>query len=307
LKIERGRNNQQTLPELLSETGCVKPDAPHELVPGAIPYRVAIPFWSDAADKERYLFVPPSKQLALQADGDLEVPEGSVAIKHFSKNGKRFETRFYVRHDDGEYSGYSYAWLDDGQDARLVRETEVRKVQGEDWVFPGMDACNQCHTSAAGRTLGLELAQLDVPEPGGSQLVRLKRAGILPDAASPRKWGFGAQASWSISDRARAYLHVNCSSCHRPQGPGRGGLDLRFETALGDTGLCDEAQLGPVDNAAEGRALLIAPGKPQESVLLSRLARRGRRQMPPLASLAVDQQGATLVRRFIETFRGCNR
>jgi hypothetical protein len=33
----------------------------------------------------------------------------------------------------------------------------------------------------------------------------------------------------SLDRRARAYLHENCGYCHRPNGPGQGPMDFRFE------------------------------------------------------------------------------
>src|SRR5678809_1051572 len=47
------------LPPLLSQTGAFK-DTRH-LVPsgGLIPYELIVPFWSDGADKARWISVPP--------------------------------------------------------------------------------------------------------------------------------------------------------------------------------------------------------------------------------------------------------
>jgi putative heme-binding domain-containing protein len=45
--------------------------------------------------------------------------------------------------------------------------------------------------------------------------------------------------------------------------------------------------------------MLVAPGEPDRSVLVHRLARRGRGQMPPLVSARVDEQAATLFRDWI--------
>src|SRR5690606_34888098 len=75
LRLDPGRRHDG-LPRLLSETGCVEPSDPHRLAPGAIPYEVAVSFWSDGADKQRYLFLPPGTQLTVLPDGDLELPFG---------------------------------------------------------------------------------------------------------------------------------------------------------------------------------------------------------------------------------------
>jgi putative heme-binding domain-containing protein len=46
-------------------------------------------------------------------------------------------------------------------------------------------------------------------------------------------------------------------------------------------------------------AMLVSPGAPDQSVLLSRLNRRGRGQMPPLVSGAVDDAAVALFREWI--------
>lgn len=46
-------------------------------------------------------------------------------------------------------------------------------------------------------------------------------------------------------------------------------------------------------------ARLIAPGDPSRSVLLERMSRRGPRQMPPLGTNRIDEQGTALIREWI--------
>ncbi len=294
LRLDPSRG-KAALPQLLSETGCVEPSDPRALARGAIPYEVAVPFWSDGADKQRYLFLPPGESLAPLPDGDLEVPRGSVLVKSFANHGRPFETRFYVRHEDGEYSGYSYAWRADGSDAELVETTRRGQVGELDWIFPGPEACHQCHTAAAGRTLGLELAQLALP----GQLERLAKAGALAGPAP------GVKAlsirEGSLEERARAYLHVNCSGCHRPQGPGRGALDPRYQVPLADSGVCEPSVLSVNGNR------LVVPGHADASLLFQGLSQRGPGSMPPLATLRVDSEGAAVVAAWIHGMRACGR
>lgn len=298
LRLDPSRGNDG-LPRLLSETGCVEPSNPRALVSGAIPYDVAVPFWSDGAEKQRYLFLPRGTGLEVLPEGDLEVPYGTVLVKNFAHQGRLFETRFYVRHEDGEYSGYSYAWRSDGSDADLVESTRRGKVGGPtgalEWIFPGPEACHQCHTAAAGRTLGLELAQLNLP----GQLERLAGLGVLesPVAGAPTL----STAEGSLEARARAYLHVNCSGCHRPQGPGRGALDLRYQVPLARSGVCEPSRL------AVNRNPLVAPGHAEASPLFQRLSQRGEGSMPPLATLHVDREGAAVVAAWINAIGDCAR
>jgi hypothetical protein len=50
-------------------------------------------------------------------------------------------------------------------------------------------------------------------------------------------------------------------------------------------------------------AKLVLPGSPEKSVLLERIARRGKDQMPPLSSNEIDQQAVVLIRKWIEGLR----
>ena len=53
------------------------------------------------------------------------------------------------------------------------------------------------------------------------------------------------------------------------------------------------------DTFGIANAMLVAPGAPGESVLLQRMNRRGRGQMPPLVSGAVDHAAVELFREWI--------
>jgi putative heme-binding domain-containing protein len=46
-------------------------------------------------------------------------------------------------------------------------------------------------------------------------------------------------------------------------------------------------------------AMLVAPGRPESSIVLQRLARRGRGQMPPLVTTVVDEKAVQLMRQWI--------
>ena len=48
-------------------------------------------------------------------------------------------------------------------------------------------------------------------------------------------------------------------------------------------------------------AKLVVPGSPERSLLLQRIARRGRGQMPQLATSMVDEQAVTLLTEWIES------
>ena len=286
-------------PYTLLASGCVNAGDPMIPIDELVPYEVNLPFWSDGADTRRWLAVPDGR-IAIGDDGDFDLPNGSVLLKSFVRDGVPIETRLLVRHDDGAWAGYSYAWRSDGSDAELVVDARTVDTAGGPWVIPAIEDCTWCHSDAAGGSLGLETAQLARTIDGVDQLAHLDMLGLFADtpdgAALP-----GDDAP--LEDRARAWLHVNCSQCHRPDGPaGRAQLDLRVSTALADTKLCDGPRAGELGLSDPA---LVVPGAPDRSVLLARVRSLGSVRMPPLASLVVDDEGAALLEAWITAGPTC--
>jgi uncharacterized repeat protein (TIGR03806 family) len=297
----------------LSETGCVDSADPRLPADGLIPYEVAAPFWSDGAQKERWLAIPDGTTVAVTADGDFEFPAGAVTMKHFRVDGELVETRLFMRHPDGGWAGYSYRWNAQQTDAERVDGGAVADVGGRQWIFPSGNECMSCHTSAAGFTLGLEAVQLDhdftYPSTGRSanQLDTLDGIALfespLPARTEPGLTDPYDTAA-ALEDRARAYLHTNCAQCHRGAAAMPSDMDLRARKALADTKACDapptagDVGLGPA-------ARIIAPGDPDASVMQARIERRDAHGMPPLATSAVDETGAALLREWIASLDGC--
>ena len=84
-------SSASSAPKTLSATGCLDPNA-------AVPYDVASPLWSDGAEKQRAVVLPSGTQARVLPDGDLKFPVGTVAIKTFSRGGKKVETRLFIQH-----------------------------------------------------------------------------------------------------------------------------------------------------------------------------------------------------------------
>jgi uncharacterized repeat protein (TIGR03806 family) len=304
-----------TIPTLLSDTGCTNPSDVTQPYAGLVPYDLNAPFWSDGAAKDRLLGLPNGTAIARQADGDWEFPNGTVIVKNFRLNGNLIETRHLMRHTDGVWGGYTYEWNAQQTEATRVQGGKVVNIGGQDWIFPSEGQCMECHTSAARFALGPETAQLNstyaYPAPGraANQLETLDHimmftsplpgpATTLPALANP------ADGSVSLMFRARAYLHTNCAQCHRPGGPTPSSMDLRFDTALSNTNACNAVpQLGRLGNP---NALLIAPGEPSNSLVIERMTRRDIHGMPPLGSSLIDTDGVSLLTNWINGLANCN-
>lgn len=312
MQASGGNREPGVMAGALSATGCVDPNNPQQAAEAMIPYTVNNPLWSDGAEKERFLSLPNTKHIELTAEGDFLFPIGSVLMKHFKLDGQYIETRLFARGELG-WQGFSYEWLDDQSDAILLEDGKDKLIQDVDWHFPSPGQCMTCHTRAANFSLGLETLQLnsDYYYPtniNANQLDTLFSIGLFstPLSAELRAQKIlpMTESSESVAERARSYLHSNCSHCHRPDGPTSSKMDLRYTTQLSNTDACNAqpnaGDLG-IDNAR-----LIAPGEPDRSVLLARMKLRDSHQMPPLGTHLVDDDAVAVITEWIASLTGCN-
>jgi uncharacterized repeat protein (TIGR03806 family) len=297
----------------LSATGCVSASDASQPAAGLIPYDVAAPFWSDGATKERWLAIPDGTSISVGADGDFTFPNGTVLMKHFRLNGNLVETRLFMRHPDGDWAGYTYEWNAQHTDATLVQGGKTVAIGTQNWIFPSGNDCLTCHTSVAGFALGLESAQLNhdfTYASTGRTVNELQTLDFLvlfttplgdPSLQPVLPDPFGTAP---LGQRARAYLHTNCSQCHRAGGPTPSSMDLRYSTLLSNTGACNAMpQSGDLGIGAAAR--IIAPGSAANSVLVARINRRDASQMPPLATNVVDSAGVQLISDWIASLTTC--
>ncbi len=303
-----------TIPTRLSDSGLYSDMATRSLSPGIIPYSVNAPFWSDGAEKERFIALPGETQIEFSSNGNWGFPANSVLVKNFYLGSQLVETRFFVKRPEGEaWDGYNYMW--EGDEATLLTESTTRTytVDGREHThyFPSRAECLSCHTAQSGYVLGVRTAQLNgehaYAEGADNQLRTLDHIGLFTAPISEPLSSLPSFPRYDdervpVAKRARAYLATNCASCHRPQGTGRGGIDMRYSTPLDQMRLVGvDAQYGDLGLDEPRR---IAPGQPQHSTVLARMRTLDDNRMPPLASLRVDSQGTQLIERWIAELGG---
>jgi uncharacterized repeat protein (TIGR03806 family) len=306
-------------PRLLSQVGVFSDLATLTPIPELMPYDINVSFWSDGAEKQRWIGVPAGERIKFSADGEWTFPPGTMFVKNFElpadelSSGRRalIETRVLVCGADGGVSGASYQWREDGSDAELVNEAVTARVGGKGertWYFPGRDDCRVCHTPAAGGVLGVKTRQINRPLRAGmeNQLTVWDRRGLFEHGLGPikperlAKLSAAKDSSASIEERARSYLDANCANCHRPGGVA-GNFDARYSTPLARQNLID----GPVlIDLGIDRARVISPHDVWRSIALARVETPDLTRMPPLAHERVDKEGAGLLRAWIESLPG---
>ncbi len=259
--------------------------------------------------------MPDGTTISIDAADDWDFPPESVIVKNFRLNGALVETRLLMRHPDGIWAGYTYEWDPLETEATRVQGGKTVDIGGQFYIFPSEGECMACHTNAAGFSLGPETAQLNrdftYPTTGrtANQLATLDHiimfSSPLPDVpANLPQLTDPEDTGASLDDRARAYLHTNCSQCHRPGGPTPSGMDFRYTTTLSNTNACDaipqSGDLGLVN------ARIIAPGDASRSVLVERIGRRDSQGMPPLGSSLPDTNGIALITVWVNGLQNCN-
>lgn len=296
----------------LSDTGCVNNAKPTEAASGLIPYVVNNPLWSDGAEKQRFLSLPDNTQATVASNGDFNFPVGSVLVKHFKFGEKFVETRLFA-HGELGWQGFSYEWNDAQTDATLLSDAKDKTIGNILWHFPSPGQCMECHTTAAGFSLGLETKQLngDFIYPGqktANQLTALAHIGIfsapLSTAQKTEKLYGLNDTQATLQQKARSYLHSNCSNCHQPDGPTPVNLDLRYSTPLAQTKICNIAPVSGDLGLVTPK--ILALGDPTKSVLLKRMQALDGTQMPPIARSVVDTQAVQVVSDWIASLTTCD-
>jgi uncharacterized repeat protein (TIGR03806 family) len=239
------------------------------------------------------------------------------------------ETRLLVRQATG-WVALPYVW-DEGRGDAFLRiagsASKITTVDAEgrsrviDYLVPTRNECASCHASdhsdGALHPIGIAARHLEKvyhhydggPAP---QLATWIERGLLDRTSREIRanalWRAGEQAgegAESIAHRARSYLDINCGHCHSQTGAAdTTGLFLDAAT--------DEARrLGvckpPIaaGRGSGGRSYSIVPGRPDESILVYRLASEDPAvRMPEIGRSTAHEAGVALVRRWIERLPG---
>lgn len=323
--------------ELLSSyrffTGDPARQLPNDRV---VPYDLNTQLFSDYTHKHRFVWVPPGTQVRYDPVESFEFPAGTVIIKTFTypvdqrdlgRGETVLETRLLVRRRHG-WVGLPYVWNAERTDARLRPLGQALTVGGIQadgayatypYFVPNANQCKGCHNEHDNRMgpLGPKARNLNKPYayPHGveNQLAYWTRIGLLagaPDpAAAPYVPPFDDPQAGSLEARARAYLDVNCGNCHNPRGPGRtSGLYLTVhETDPLRLGICKSP--AAAGRGTGGFLFDIAPGRPDESILVFRMvSTEPGIAMPELGRQRVHTQGVDVVREWIASLEGdCRR
>ena len=308
---------------LFTDPGGRSPNA------GLTPYTLNTPLFSDYAEKSRFVFLPPGTKAQYRPTGAFEFPVGTTLVKTFAypadfrRPGDKvryLETRLLIRKAGG-WTAQAYVWNEDQTKAVLKRAGARLDVQfvdahGQarriDYAVPNANQCKECHSLAGELTpIGPKARNLngDQAYAGGreNQLAHWTKAGLLsgaPAPASAPRTAVWDDAAEPLQARARAYLDANCAHCHNAAGmASNSGLNLDLEESR-------PAALGvgkrPVaaGRGSGGLEVAIAPGQPDQSILLHRMkSTEPGVMMPELGRSVVHDEGVALIADYIRSLR----
>jgi len=292
-------------------------------------YDINAVLFSNYAEKLRFIKLPAGTKANYSTDNILELPKQTVIIKNFfyendfrnpGKGRRILETRLLVNEENG-WTAYPYVWNDEQTEAFYDVAGDVKKVsyinkEGKhitvDYIIPNKNQCKGCHSRNNRMTpIGPTAMQLnkDHTYAGGkqNQLTYWQQKGLLsglPPLNTIEKFPGIDDKSQSLELRARAYLDVNCGTCHHPEGPANSsGLFLHYDQG-------PSVELGIMKSpVAAGRgagknAFDIVPGKPHKSILSFRMQTNDPGiAMPELGREQVHKEGVKLIREWIKQMK----
>jgi hypothetical protein len=302
------------LPEDVFCTGLYAKYGSTAVSSDVLPYTPGVVLWSDGAEKQRYLQLPPGTQIDTSDLDAWKFPVGTKAWKEFRVDGHLIETRLFWKRGASDWESGTYVW-DESESTATLNTDKKPRILDSGYEIPTLKDCGKCHHGGSDHLLGIEAVALALPTAKGATLESLAGGGWLshpPDllqATLPEDETGKAGAALGV-------LHANCGmACHSARGLGDETqllLRLRASEIWPSTGSSSARQTDayhatvnqPPTTASVAQkfpdSVRITPGDHERSLLWQVAHLRGEYQMPPLVSHKVDEVGTQLVADWID-------
>ena len=309
-------------PATLSAAGLYSDIATRALAPGVRPFAPKFALWTDGAEKNRYVYLPPGTQIDNTSEGEWVYPVGTRLYKDFARDGVLLETRLLYKRAEGDWYSMAYVWNATHTDAFPAPEGQ-NNVLNTTHDVPSQAQCGECHSQMRDQGRAFTAVQLSheptTNEPNEVTLDVLREEGLL--RVAPPVGGYTIPGT--AQDRAAlGYLHANCGHCHNSGFV----MDVWLDPATLDSGAENDKSVEDVnsyrslvgqDAAFYGGTTLVAPGNVDESFLYWRANMRGGSvpagetipaqfapfisQMPPLGTEEFDLDGTEALAVWIQS------
>jgi len=309
-----------SFPNKLSEFNFFLDESAQIPSENVIPYELISTLFSDYSYKQRWVYVPNNKKAKYEENWVFDFPTGSALIKTFyyptderdpSAGKQLLETRLLLRKEDG-WEAVSYAWNEEQNEAYKKVAGKTINVAWTDFTgeeqkvryrVPNINQCKECHAADDKITpIGPKARNinkdLEFKEGNFNQLVYWMNREIIDEypleLSSPVDW---TDENKDINDRVRSYLDINCGHCHSPTGNANStGLYLHLNETR-DIHLGKYKKPVATGRGSGGLKYSIVPGKPDESILLHRMASMDPGVMMPESGRALTHEEAVIMVR----------
>jgi hypothetical protein len=299
-------------PTDLACTGLYSDWPSRTVAPDARPFTPGYVLWSDGAEKQRWIYLPPGTRIDTSDMDQWTFPVGTKVWKQFSLGGQLVETRFLWKRAPRGWLYTTYAWSSDGSSATELTTGE-HGWNGTPYEIPAQWQCQDCHAGRLDFVLGFEAVSLAAAGASGLTLSELVNEGLVtrPPASPIVVPGTPTESA------ALGWLHANCrTACHNDTSWACvTTLFMRLEV-----GKMGSVQATDTWNTAVGQPLAllndgfmppwpmlrITPGDPTRSCVWYRPSVRDPgptlpNQMPPLDTHVVSDAGLALVAAWISS------
>lgn len=293
-------------------------------VDGIFHYELSTPLFTDYAIKDRFIVLPAGKSIKYTEEGALDFPDSSIIIKNFAYTNAAhekvmIETRLLVKDPkDKKWKVMNYLWNKEQTEAvkhitgariPITLLDETGKKYFTNYQVPNTNDCKRCHIKDGtlipigpkARNLNFTLTGQTVNQL--SKWVAKGKLSGLPELSKVHQLPVWTDKKhYSLEQRARAYLDVNCAHCHTKGGDAYNtGLFLDYQETNADHLGMRKAPVS-AGGGAGGMDYDVVPGVPEQSILLYRMnSTEPGTAMPELARTIIHKEGVELIKEWIRS------
>ncbi|MCX6111426.1 MAG: hypothetical protein NTZ90_17660 [Proteobacteria bacterium] len=239
-------STEATLPTSFHALGLFTGPNATQPISSLVPYNVKVSLWSDGLGKTRFIYVPTGSTISHErSSNNLVFPKGTILIKHFTDGSTPIETRVIVHSTDDSWKMATYQWGASGDATRVDAPTITTAAapSNKGYRLPSPAECQYCHATTGSPVLGFQPDQLNGAPPDSNTtpmqslaaapglIARLFAPGVTDSINAAPSRPDPEDSTLSTSMRARAYMDLNCSTCHNPKGMAN-FLDFTLATGL---------------------------------------------------------------------------
>ncbi|HMJ57297.1 MAG TPA: hypothetical protein VK540_34745 [Polyangiaceae bacterium] len=298
-------------PIKLECSGLFSDWATKTIAPGVRAFAPSTAFWSDGAEKHRWIYLPPGTKIDASSRSDWVFPVGTTFWKEFSVGGRRIETRIFKKLRADRWVTEAYKWSKDEKSTAADiggDQSDVDVGNGVPYHIATQKECSDCHKGRRDRILGFEEISLGGPNATGLNLAAL----VAENLISPPPPSVNVQIpddGTGLAPQALAWIHVNCGvTCHNRNSDATGNgtkMFLRLNPAELGTKPPSEWDAFTttlrvsVNTPGWNGETRVVPGVPDRSLIVRLISSRGEEQMPPVGTNIIDQKNVDIVKAWI--------